>query len=132
MWAQHHPFKNNDHYCCISGYLQYMHLKSVLSGKKTVLTHLKCKKPMRNLKKNWKRWWIMLAQNKEKQLTLTFNTHNFLYFWVFVVVAGTIGSITNLCSEKWTRTVVTEPTETIVGSLLCYGVGIIQRLLYYM
>ena len=31
----------------------------------------------------------MLAQNKEKQLTLTFNTHNFLYFWVFVVVAGT-------------------------------------------
>lgn len=51
MWAQHHPFKNNDHYCCISGYLQYMHLKSVLSGKKTVLTHLKCKKSMRNLKK---------------------------------------------------------------------------------
>ena len=42
----------------------------------------------------------MLAQNKEKQLTLTFNTHNFLYFWVFVGVAGTIGSITNLCSEK--------------------------------
>ena len=74
----------------------------------------------------------MLGQNKEKQLTLTFNTHNFLYFWVFVVVAGTIGSITNLCLEKWTRTVVTEPTETIVSSLLCYGVGIIQRLLYYM
>ena len=74
----------------------------------------------------------MLGQNKEKQLTLTFNTHNFLYFWVFVVVAGTIGSITNLCSEKWTRTVVTEPMETIVSSLLCYGVGIIQRLLYYM
>ena len=67
----------------------------------------------------------MLGQNKEKQLTLTF------YFWVFVGVVGTIGSITNLFSEKWTCTVVTEPTETIVGSLLCYGVGIIQRLLYY-
>ena len=40
----------------------------------------------------------MLAQNKEKQLTLTFDTHNFLYFWVFVGVAGTIDSIyTNLC-----------------------------------
>ena len=51
MWAQHHPFKNNDHSCCISGYLQYMHVKSVLSDTKTVLTHLKCKKPMRNLKK---------------------------------------------------------------------------------
>ena len=33
----------------------------------------------------------MLAQNKEKQLTLTF------YLWVFVGVVGTIGSSTNLC-----------------------------------
>ena len=68
----------------------------------------------------------MLAQNKEKQLTLTFD------FWVFVGVVGTIGSIANLCLEKWTSTVVIEPTETIVGSLLCYGVRIIQHLFYYM
>ena len=40
------------------------------------------------------------GSNKEKQLILTCDTHNFLYFWVFVGVAGTIGSITNLCSEK--------------------------------
>lgn len=74
----------------------------------------------------------MLAQNKEKQLTITFDAHNFLYFWVFVGVAETIGPITSLCLEKWARTVVIEPTETIVGSLLWYGVGIIQRLLNCM
>ena len=52
MLAQHQPFKNINHYHSISGYLQYMHVKSVLSDTKTVLTHLKCKKPMRNLKKD--------------------------------------------------------------------------------
>jgi len=30
----------------------------------------------------------MLAQNKEKQLTLTFDAHNFLYFWVFFWCGG--------------------------------------------